>query len=584
MIIFNLSNQSLPAMIKGFRLISLSAITSILVFPFQGTDAQRLKAGPQDLSFFSNVDETDQPYAIYIPKNYDENRKYPLVIFLHGAMSNHRLGLRRVFGKGNIAGTEFIQPNRVVTETDLEATRYWPDLEDVNYIVAAPLARGTAGYQGIPEEDVYQMLDDIKDRFNIDEDRIYLTGLSMGGGGTVWLGLTRPDIWAAIAPCCPAPPAECAGITCNASNLPVHLFVGDKDFLYKTALEWKEKFEKYSPVFNYAEYPGVGHNSWEWAYKDNFIFEWFSQFKRDLYPANVKFSTKWLKYNKAYWVKFDNLTPGTLATIDAKFVSQNNIEISTSGLDAFTLNLEGHPGFNPSLKLSVRVDTKTFSVKTGGSVSFTKTQAGWINRKFTPGLTAKRPGAEGPIIEAVCQNHVYVYGTGGNPSQEELASRREQASSAADWSADRGMMGRIMIFPRYLSDKELRQSDYQLSNLILFGTAGTNEVISKFADKLPMHLKEGTTDYGLLYIYPLNGHYVLINSGLPWWTPPKKQTPQTDYNFLNSKIDMLKNFQDFILFKESPDNVIVQGRFDNNWALPPEAAAIMKATGIIELK
>ena len=211
---------------------------TLVIFTFLviGNDtirAQKLKPGPQDLSFFSKVDETDQPYAVYIPKNYDESRKYPLVIFLHGAMSNHRLGLRRAFGEGNIAGTDFILPNRVVTETDLEATRYWPDLKDVDYIVAAPYARGTAGYQGIPEQDVYEMLDDLKCRFSIDEDRIYLTGLSMGGGGTVWLSLTRPDIWAAVAPCCPAPPDGSDELASNACNIPVHLFIGDKDFLYK---------------------------------------------------------------------------------------------------------------------------------------------------------------------------------------------------------------------------------------------------------------------------------------------------------------------------------------------------------------
>lgn len=560
-------------------------ILLMLIIVSSNLMAQKLKPGPQDLCFFSKIDETDQPYAIYIPKEYDDSKKYPLVIFLHGAMSNHRLGLRRAFGQGNIAGLEFTQPNRVVIETDLEATRYWPDLKDVNYIVAAPLARGTAGYQGIPEEDVYQMLDDIKDRFNIDEDRIYLTGLSMGGGGTVWLGLTRPDIWAAIAPCCPAPPAEADELACNASNLPVHLFIGDKDFLYKTALTWKERFEKYSPVFNYVEYPGVGHNSWEWAYKDGFIFEWFSQFKRNVYPSDVKFATRWFKYNKAYWVKIDNLTPGTLATIDARFVSQNNIEVNTSELSAFTLNLEGHPQFNPSARLTVKVDGKSFTVKPGESVSFTKTQGGWVNRKFTPGLTAKGPGAEGPMYAAVSHNHIYVYGTGGNPSQEELASRRAQAAAVADWAADRGIMGRIMIFPRVISDMEVRQSDLETSNLILFGTSETNSIIAKYADKLPLHLKkEAEKDYGLVYIFPLNNHYVLVNSGLPWWTPPKKQQQGSGINFMNLKVEILKNYKDFILFKETPDNVISEGFFDNNWKLPSTAASAMKASGVVDLK
>jgi predicted esterase len=566
---------------KTIRQIFYGAIIAVFFFASGAGEAsaQKLKPGPQDLSFFSTVDETDQPYAVYIPKNFDESGKYPLVIFLHGAWSNHRLGLRRSFGQGNNQGTDFIKPGNVTLENDLEATRYFPVLKDVNYIVAAPLARGTAGYQGIPEQDVYDMLDDLKNRFPIDEDRIYLTGLSMGGGGTVWLGCTRPDIWAALAPCCPAPPDGSSEIAVNSFNLPVYLFTGDKDFLYKTALEWKAKFEANTPRFNYIEYPGIGHNSWEYAYKDGFIFEWFSQFKRDLFPPEVKFATKWFKYDKAYWVKFDNFTPGSLATIDAKFSRINTIEITTAGLDAMTLNLGGHPQFNPAQKLALKIDGKSFSLKSAYAFSFMKVNGEWTNKKYTPGLTSKQAGAEGPIYSAVSSNHIYVYGTGGNPSQEELQSRRALATTAADWN---GMAGRIMVFPRVLSDKEIRQSDYENSNLILFGTRETNAIIEKFADKLPMHLNGDAKDFGLVYIFPLNNHYVLVNSGLPWWTPAKKAAGQSGYAFMGSKVEVLKQLGDFILFRESSDNIIAQGTFDNSWKLPADVAAAVKATGVIK--
>jgi predicted dienelactone hydrolase len=98
---------------------------------------QKLPAGPQVLSFFSNTDDTEQPYAIYLPKKFSGKKKYPLVIMLHGAGSNHRLALRRVFGKSNAAG-----------ETDVEASLYFPEWQDVNYIVAAPYARGTCRIPG----------------------------------------------------------------------------------------------------------------------------------------------------------------------------------------------------------------------------------------------------------------------------------------------------------------------------------------------------------------------------------------------------------------------------------------------------
>lgn len=568
---------------KRIKFILTSILLTVLLSGIYSINisAQRLKPGPQDLSFFSTVDETDQPYAVYIPKNFDESKKYPLVIFLHGAWSNHRLGLRRSFGQGNNQGTDFIKPGNVPVENDLEATRYFPLLKDVDYIVAAPLARGTAGYQGIPEEDVYEMLADVKSRFSIDDNRIYLTGLSMGGGGTIWLGLTRPDIWAAIAPVCPAPPDGSDELSGNALNLPVHLFIGDKDFLYKTAQDWKAKFEKSTPRFNYIEYPGIGHNSWEYAYKDGFIFEYFSKFKRDPFPQEVKFSTKWFKYNKAYWVMFDNITPGTLASIDAKFTGINTIEITSGGLDAFTINLKGHPQFNPGQSVTLKIDDKSFTVKSLDNISFMKVNGAWINNKYTPGLLSKQQGAEGPAYAAVSSNHIYVYGTGGNPTREELAERRAQADAAANWS---GMGGKIMVFPRVLSDKDLRQSDYDNSNLILFGTRETNAIIEKFADKLPVHLKADAKDYGLVYIFPVEEHYVLVNSGLPWWTPAKKASGQGGYAFMGSKVDALKNLKDFILFKESSDNVITQGNFDNNWKLPSDAATAMKATGVISIK
>ncbi len=60
----------------------------------------------------------------------------------------------------------------------------------------------TWGCLGVPEQDVYEVLADVRGRYPIDEDRIYLTG--NGGGGTVWLALTRPAAVAALCP--PAPP------------------------------------------------------------------------------------------------------------------------------------------------------------------------------------------------------------------------------------------------------------------------------------------------------------------------------------------------------------------------------------------
>src|SRR5688500_7178901 len=112
---------------------------ALALFPIAAACAAQVYVpGPQVLTFFSGIDDSDQPYALYAPKRFDPSRKYPLVVSLHGTGSNHRLNLRRVFGKGNLPG-----------ETDADASRVFRPLPDVDFLVASPFARGSMGYHGI---------------------------------------------------------------------------------------------------------------------------------------------------------------------------------------------------------------------------------------------------------------------------------------------------------------------------------------------------------------------------------------------------------------------------------------------------
>ncbi|WP_333821113.1 prolyl oligopeptidase family serine peptidase [Ohtaekwangia sp.] len=535
--------------------------------------AQRLKSGPQVLTFFSDVDDTEQPYGLYLPKNYDEKKKYPLVIMLHGAGSNHRLSLRRVFGKSNANG-----------ETDVEATRYFPEWKDVEYIVASPYARGTMGYQGVAEKDVMDVLADVKSRFSIDEDRIYLTGLSMGGGGTLWIGLTRPDIWAALFPVCPAPPKGTDELAPNALNLPVFFHHGDQDGAVPVAVsrDWTKKLKELGVNVSYTEYPGVNHNSWENAYKDEAVFDWFSKFKRNKFPDRVMFNSRNYKYSKAYWVTFDHITPGTLATIDAKFTGPNQLDITTTNLGAFTLQLNGHPKFTASQPLQVTINGKKVKTTGGETVSFTEQQGKWAAGKFELQPVMKKPGAEGPIAAGFSQRHIYVYGTAGNPSEAELKLRMDIATQAASWSIYRNaFLGRIMVFPRIVADRDVRPSDIESADLVLFGTKETNSLINQYSDKLPIQLNaSAANDYGLFYILPMNKHYIVINSGLSWWAGAQPG----GLPFLPPSLLALNQFKDFILFKNSTATVITDGYFNENWTLPAEAVKAATASGAVTVK
>jgi acetyl esterase/lipase len=525
--------------------------------------AQPYVSGPQVLTFHSDVDGSEQPYALYLPNPFDAARKYPLVVSLHGADSNHRLNLSRVFGVGAGLG-----------QGEFRSSGYFPRLRNVEFIVASPLARGTMGYQGIAEKDVYDMMADVKRRFAVDEDRVYLTGLSMGGGGALWLVLTRPDIWAAVAAVCPATIPGSEELALNALHVPVHLFQGEQDPVVpvENARRWHKRLLEAGGHTEYIEYPAVRHNAWDHAYRNGAIFDWFAKFKRDGHPDRVRFATRAFKYRAAYWVELDAFTPGTLAGIDARREG-NRIEVATRDLDGFTLRIDSPAG----TAMSITIDGTTLKVKASPSLAFRRMGAAW---RTGPGKAdGKHAGAEGPIAEAFATRHIYVFGTADSPSAEELARRKAMAERAADWSEPRR---RLMLTLPVKADHEVTPGDLDAANLVLFGTRETNRLIARFAAELPVALHAGAADFGLLFVIPRGKRYIVVSSGLPWWTGAG-EAARGGYAYMPPALRLLASFGDFILFKGSLANVISEGRFDRNWKLPAEKAAAMRTSGTVTI-
>ncbi len=540
--------------------------------------SQVLKYGPQVLNFHSDVDDTEQPYSCYIPKDYNPKKEYALVVMLHGAGSNHRLAMRRVFGKSNAEG-----------ENDVEASLYFPKWKDVNYIVVSPYARGTMGYQGIAEKDVWDMITDVKKRFKIDENRTFLTGLSMGGGGTMWLGLTRPDFWAAIAPVCPAPPKETIDYLDNALNLKTYFFQGGADPVVKPegTRQWFADFKKVGSNAIYKEYPGVKHDSWVNAYENELVFDWFDNIKRDPFPNRVKFTTKQLKYNKAYWLSIEDIVVGTSATIEGIFKMKNTLDIKTTNIKAFGINPNGHPNYNGRKSIRLNIDGQNLTVfgLNNGQILIKKNDK-WMVEKKVENLNIKSKTLEGPMIESMASRHIYVYGTADNPSKEVLEERKKMAEKAADWSYYRSdFLGRVMVFPRVLADKEVRPNDMERSNLILFGTKATNSIISKNEQALPVELSENAVaSSSLTYIYPNGKKYILVNSGLPFWEIPALDGGPFGSLRSAGKGGILSGYGDFVFYDKDLNNVISTGTFTNEWKLPDSEVAKLKSSGKINVK
>ena len=175
--------------------------------------------------------------------------------------------------------------------------------------------------------------------------------------------------------------------------------------------------------------------------------------------------------------------------------------------------------------------------------------------------------------------HIYIYGSTGARTADEIEARRKVAASAADWSAPGS---RLSLQLAVRVDHAVTAAELDASDVVLFGTAETNSVIARLAGRLPLALHAGAADYGLVFLAPIGTHYALVNSGLPWWTGADEARRGGD-PFAPEPYRLLTTFGDYILFKGSLANVVAEGRFDRNWRLPPEAAARMLATGTITI-
>lgn len=526
------------------------------VMPAQSDTVQWRTPGPHDVTYHSNVDDSDQPYALYLPKSFTPGKTYPLVIGLHEEESNHIFQLKRVFGIPSRFGESGLQALSL---------RPFPAPDNIEFIVACPFARGTMGYQGIGERDVYDVLADVKRRYSIDPDRIYLTGSGMGGGGALWLALTRPDQWAAVAAVCPDPFPGTEELAGNALNLPIRLYQGELDPAVRaeSTRAWHRRLLAAGAPVEYIEYPNVRHNAWDSAYRNGAVFAWFAQHRRNSKPEHIHFSTRSPQYSAAYGIHVVAAHPGQVATLDA-----TGARIATQNVAAFDL------GHVIEAAGTITIDSSVVKIPRNAVLAFMKSSSGWTAAHAT---VVQDPVPA--IADAVSGRHIYVYPTVGVHTDEELAAHRRVAEQAAAWSSPRARLNLAFVVK---ADSAVTEDDIESADLVLFGTRETNALIARFAPRLPLELSPAAADYGLLFIASTGLHYALVNSGLPWWTGAD-DAHRGGYHFAPEPYRLLTTFGDYILFKGSVANVIAEGVYDANWSVPAESATPMAATGTVTL-
>ena len=197
------------------------------------------------------------PYRMLSPKAVAADIKYPLVIFLHGAGergTDNKIQLEH--GMNDFASDAIMEkyPAYVVAP-QCPPERKWVEVDwtlESHTIPDEP---------SVPLAATFALIETLRQELPIDDRRIYLTGLSMGGYGT-WDALARkPDLFAAAAPICGGgDPAVAA----KFKHVPLWAFHGDQDTAVKPkrSREMIEALKAAGGTPKYTEYPGVGHDSW----------------------------------------------------------------------------------------------------------------------------------------------------------------------------------------------------------------------------------------------------------------------------------------------------------------------------------
>jgi predicted peptidase len=195
-------------------------------------------------------------FLLYLPEEYStEQKRWPLIIFLHGSGERGN-DLERVKING--------PPN------------FLEHRKDFQFIVASPQLPDSERWSS---DVVVALVDELCDHLAVDTNRIYLTGLSLGGYATWDIACDFPGRFAAIAPVCGVGDADLA---CRLKQVPVWAFHGAIDPVVplKDDEEMVKAVKACGGDIRFTVYPNVGHEAWVNAYADPELYSWFLGHRR----------------------------------------------------------------------------------------------------------------------------------------------------------------------------------------------------------------------------------------------------------------------------------------------------------------
>ncbi|WP_081152721.1 prolyl oligopeptidase family serine peptidase [Niastella vici] len=226
-------------------------------------------------------------YLLYLPDGYQQQdtlKKWPLLIFLHGS-GERGDDLEKVKKHG---------PPKLVAQG-----KKFP------FIVVSP--QTSQQEQRWSTADLYALLQSCKQKYRVDADRIYLTGLSMGGFGTWSLAIEHPEEFAAIVPICGG--GDTAEIW-KLRHTAVWCFHGAKDNNVPLAFSQKmiSALKVYNPAAKLTVYPDAEHDSWTATYNNDSLYQWLLSQKKFEYTQSTTVNTRLLEKYSGTYVGLENDT------------------------------------------------------------------------------------------------------------------------------------------------------------------------------------------------------------------------------------------------------------------------------------
>ena len=534
--------------------------------------------------YVSKIDRSVQPYGLVVPPSFSATRPH------HWRLDTWFHGRNELLSEINFLWDRERNPGEF-TPTDTIVLHLYG-----RYCNASKLAG---------EVDLFEALDAVKRQYQIDENRIVIRGFSMGGASAWHFGAHYAGLWAAIAPGAgfsetpdflkvwqkevlqPTPWEvklwhlyDATDYAVNLSNCPLVAYSGEIDGQKQAADIMAKALAEEGMQMTHIIGPNTPHR----YHPDSKIvinreIDAIVGKGRDANPRKIRFTTWSLAYNQMKWVTVDGLGKHwERARIDAEVMNDHAVSVSSSNVTAFTLAMG--PGSSPldlMHKPTVTIDGQQVTAAApmtdrSWTAHFVKSGGKWTAASAAgeAGLR-KRHGLQGPIDDAFLDSFIFVRPT-GTPLAPGVAAwvTSEQAHAIKEWRSQ--FRGEAQV----RDDTQIGDAEIAASNLVLWGDPGSNKVLARIADKLPVrwtadailagkqHWPASTHAAILIYPNPLNPKkYVVLNSGFTF----------REYDYLNNARQVPKLPDYAIVDTTTPPNerypgkIVTAGFFGEQWQL-----------------